>query len=259
MSSPKEAKPTIYEHKGQLEAVIRDPKGFKRLMKRTVCGECGVKCMQSRFGNVSALVLPSMINMFWCEKCGRLLCEKHRGQHTCEKQDAMDAKRRAMTAEEVRQEVEEAQQLKLQQEAEAAAAKKASDAEKASQYFEIKERRHTLASKAKIIANFIQDMALRAPAGNVRQELLVMAPVSLRICIELSNEIESPTVSFALRDDIWEETKRMYERAVEISGMQSMVEGQPLSLHNSWEPAPAPPMPPGGGGGGFDHGEGGGM
>lgn len=256
----------VYEKKSELEAVIRSPKGFKRLMKRTVCGECGVKgFMTSRFGNVSALVLPSMINMFWCESCGRLLCEKHRGLHTCERVDALAAKRRAMTAEEVRQEVEEAAQLKLQREVEAAAAKAESDARKASEYFEIKEKRHTLSAKAGHIASFIQSQAVRAPNGSAaKQELLDMQPVALRIRFELHNETESPTVNFALREDIWAEIKAMYLRAVQITGMVMTLDGGPLDVRNSWEPLPPAPEQQqpqqqqpgngghgGGGGGGF--------
>lgn len=230
-----------FEHKGQLEAVIRDPKLFKRLMKRTLCAECGVKCMQSRFGNVSALVLPSMIDMFWCSKCGRLLCEKHRGHHTCEKYDAMMAARRAMTAEEVRKEVAEAEQKKLQAEAEAEAEKAARDAEIASKYFAIKEQRKTIASKASHIASFIQRASLQAPAGSGRQELLESYSVANRISIELWNEVESPTVSYALREDVWDQIKDIYARAQEITGMQIVLEGAPLDVQNSWEVGRAPP------------------
>ena len=114
--------PAIYERKTEVETVLRS--AFKRFVKRTKCAQCGVKCMEKRFASSSTLIVQSMIDVcifynvfcflflflfcvyflqtFWCDKCGRVLCEKHRNQHTCERQDFLDAKRRSMTPDQVR-------------------------------------------------------------------------------------------------------------------------------------------------------------
>jgi len=86
----------------QVQAMLASPKAYKRFLKRTKCAQCGAKCMDKRFGPISALVVLSMIDSFWCSACGRLLCDKHRSLHTCEKQDFLNAKQRSKTAEQIK-------------------------------------------------------------------------------------------------------------------------------------------------------------
>jgi heterodisulfide reductase subunit A-like polyferredoxin len=85
-----------------VQAVLADPKAYKRFLKRTQCAQCGAKCMEKRFGAISPLVVGSMVDTFWCEHCGRLLCDKHRSLHTCERRDFLDAKQRNKTAAQIK-------------------------------------------------------------------------------------------------------------------------------------------------------------
>ena len=55
---------------------------FKKFCKKK-CGECGCVAFK-RFAKMSPLVVRARVGSLWCQKCGRLLCEAHRNQHSCE-------------------------------------------------------------------------------------------------------------------------------------------------------------------------------
>lgn len=87
------------------------------------------------------MMVSCMIDTFYCggaSGCGRLLCGKHRNQHTCERVDAVAAKRRAMTAEQIQVEVREKELLRAQREADAEAEKQAIAADQARGFAERK-------------------------------------------------------------------------------------------------------------------------
>jgi hypothetical protein len=97
--------------------------------------------MATRFKDSSSMMVGCMIDTFYCggpKGCGRLLCDKHRNQHTCERVDAIAAKKRAMTAEQIQAEVREKELLRTQQEAEAEAEKQAHLVEQAKGFAERK-------------------------------------------------------------------------------------------------------------------------
>jgi len=54
-----------YDAALQVEAVISDPKAYKKFVKRTKCAECGTKCMEKRFASSSALIVIAMVDTFW--------------------------------------------------------------------------------------------------------------------------------------------------------------------------------------------------
>jgi hypothetical protein len=43
---------------------------------------------------MSPLVVRARVGSLWCQKCGRLLCEAHRNQHSCEMELEELARRR---------------------------------------------------------------------------------------------------------------------------------------------------------------------
>jgi hypothetical protein len=110
-------------------------------VKRSKCAQCGVKSLATRFKDSSAMMVTCMIDTFYCggsSGCGRILCEKHRNQHTCERVDAIAAKRRAMTPEQIQAEVRAKEAEKFQREAEEEATKHALALEQARGFAERK-------------------------------------------------------------------------------------------------------------------------
>ena len=206
---------------------------FKKFTKKK-CGECGVACMK-RFASSSPMIVKPMLNTFWCKECGRLLCENHRQQHTCERVDAEKARKQAMTHEQVAEEVARAEMQKEIADAEAAALKRQQSEEASARYFEMKARRKILAGKSTHVANFVQNLSLQADGPN-QQELLELYTAASRINLRLWNEHETPSQS-GLAEDEWQRLCTIYDRACEVSGMQLTLDGQPFELHNSWETA----------------------
>lgn len=236
------------------------PDGFciftREEMEAKVSGEfkafCKLKCAQcqqratKRFEKSMSSVVKHMIETFWCPSCGRLLCERHRDTHTCEKFDAEKERMRRMTADEVKQQMIDAEERK---EAAAAALKdeERAKAEEANRrVVEMQNRRKTLAGKAQQVEKFLQSVARDAefPARMgkpAHEEILEMYTKVSRIALFLYNEMESPTVKGRTADEEWAELAEAYERARELTGMIIMHDGQPLSMRNSWDP-PDPPQ-----------------
>lgn len=215
---------------------------------------CKLKCAQcqqratKRFEKSMSFVVKNMIETFWCKSCGRLLCEKHRDSHTCEKFDAEKERLRKMTAEEVKQQMIDTEERK---EAAAAAAKdeERAKAEEANRkVVEMQNRRKTLAGKAQQVERFLQgvsrDVEFPQRMGKkAHEEILELYTKTSRIALFLYNEIESPTVKGRIADEEWAELKEAYERARELTGMVIMYDGQPLSMRNSWDPPEQPQNP----------------
>jgi cell division protein FtsB len=185
-------------------------------------------------------MVETMLDTFWCDKCGRITCEKHRSQHTCERQDFLAAKRRAMTVEQVAAEVAEKEHRRQQAEAEAEALKAAANRAISEGFLERKARRKLIASKSTHVANFLQRASIEAAPGRGKQELLELYTKASRANLALWNEVETPTVP-GLLDHVWAEVAAAYGRGSEVTGLQVRLEDGPLDLRNPWDPPPPQP------------------
>ena len=203
---------------------------FKKFCKKK-CGECGCLAFK-RFANSSPMVVKPMLDTFWCKDCGRLLCEAHRSQHTCERVDAEKARKQAMTYADIQREVTEAEQRREAEEAAAEALKRQQSEEAAQRYHVMKSRRKVIAGKSTNVANFVQQQSLRD--GPHQNELLELYQKANRINLRLWNEYESPSQK-GLAEDEWRELCAVYERTSALTGMVLTLDGQPFELRNSWE------------------------
>merc|ERR1719367_1781744 len=48
-----------------------------------------------------SFVVSKMLHSFWCPECGRVLCETHRHQHTCERLDQQKERNGHLTHEQL--------------------------------------------------------------------------------------------------------------------------------------------------------------
>lgn len=239
--------------KADLEAFVTGT--FKTFCKEK-CAECGAPATK-RFSTSMSFVVSKMLESFWCPECGRVLCEKHRYQHTCEKLDQQKARNKNLTHEQLAAQLAEAEALKqAAEDAKKAEARREAEALE-QQRLVRKDRRAMLARKAKCVEDFLQgflrDTDANAARGpRVRDELFDMYGRSKRLSLTLYNEYEHPSGPDLAEDD-WREVKTIYERAKELTGMFVTVEGQPLDMRNPWD---APEADPAGGaaGGAGDQG-----
>merc|ERR1711904_465710 len=141
---------------------------------------------------------------------GRVLCESHRYQHTCER---LDQKRKR----------------KDQRKLLAGKAKMVDD---------------FLQSMSRAAAENDSTPA-RPVRGAARDELFGLYERAKRLSLRLYNEYEEPTIP-GLPEEDWESVKTIYRRATELTGMFASVDGQPLDLRNPWDPPP-PQQEDGGG------------
>merc|ERR1719199_1902388 len=171
------------------------------------------------------MIIKSMSDQYWCRDCGRVLCDKHRFDHTCERVDAEKEKRKNMSPEALRQQMldsearnEAAELAKKDQER---AAMEIIEREKSNR----KAKRKILWTKAKHVENFIQQCA--RDKGNwpqrVHDELLELYPRASRISLALYNEFEHPSSQDVGGED-WEEMKRIHDRSREITRLIIMTE-----------------------------------
>lgn len=222
----------------ELEAFVSSkPKTFCKQR----CAECG-EYATKRFSGTSSFVVKSMLDTCWCSECGRLLCESHRHQHTCERIDQQKEKNRTLTHEQLRAQMEEAEALKAAMEEQQKSAQRAEAEAAEAQRQQRKEKRKILASKAKRVEDFLQAMS-RDTEMNLRpqrlDELLELYTRAKRISLTLYNEFEHPSHQGLAQDD-WDDVKAIYQRAVEITGRFAAVDGEPLDMRNYWDPPPAP-------------------
>merc|ERR1719181_2466400 len=96
--------------KEALDAFITEnKKGFLK----TPCAQCGGNAgLAKKYKETMAMIVKNMSDQFWCRDCGRVLCDKHRYSHTCERVDAEKEKRKNITHEELRQQLVDAEARK---------------------------------------------------------------------------------------------------------------------------------------------------
>lgn len=225
--------------KADLEAYVTNQ--FKTFCKEK-CVECG-KPATKRYSTSMSFVVSKMLESFWCNECGRVLCEKCRYQHTCERLDQQKERNKHLTHEQLAAQMAEAEALKQAAEDEKKAAARREAVAEEQQRLIRKDRRQVLARKAKCVEDFLQGISRDTDANaargpRARDELLELYTRAKRIALTLYNEFEHPTLP-GLADDDWESCKEIYARARELTGMFIMVEGQPLDMRNPWDPPPA--------------------
>jgi len=218
---------------------------FKKFCKKK-CGECGAAAFK-KYASVSPLVVRAQIGAFWCSKCGRLLCDAHRNQHTCEREDAEFARKRNQNVEDVRADLIKEAAAKEAADEVAAALKRAADEKKAALFHMWKDRRKHAAGVSTTVANMAQRWAVQAESGTRAQdELLELYTSCNRINLRLWNEVTQPTLPGAIDDEAYAALVANYDRARDLTGLVIVVEGIPLDTHLPWVPRPAPAeAPPG--------------
>ena len=60
----------------QVDAMLCADKFKKKFLKQK-CAECGVACTKT-YKTGGPLIARNMVDAFWCNSCGRILCPKHR-------------------------------------------------------------------------------------------------------------------------------------------------------------------------------------
>ena len=90
---------------------------------------------------MSPLVVRARVGSLWCQKCGRLLCEAHRNQHSCEMEMEELARRRRVDVDAIREGIKRQEEEKEQRAADADALKRAEAGAKAARYRMWKDRR----------------------------------------------------------------------------------------------------------------------
>ena len=101
---------------------------------------CGCVAFK-RFAKMSPLVVRARVGSLWCQKCGRLLCEAHRNQHSCEMEMEELARRRRVDVDAIREGIKRQEEEKEQRAADADALKRAEAGAKAARYRMWKDRR----------------------------------------------------------------------------------------------------------------------
>lgn len=226
--------------KDDLEAYVSGK--FKTFCKEK-CSECG-KPATKRFATSMSFVVSKMCDSFWCNECGRILCESCRYQHTCERLDQQKERNAKITHEVLAQQLFEAEAYKeMREEEQRAEGRKEKDAYEQERMVR-KERRKTMAMKAKNVEDFLQGItrdleAQEARSRLVREELLNFYPSAKRLALTLYNDFEHPA-SQGLLDEEWEEVKTIYTRASEIAHafVMDRESGMPLDMRNPWDPPP---------------------
>eukprot|EP00928_Gymnodinium_smaydae_P000633 TRINITY_DN10241_c0_g1_i1.p1 TRINITY_DN10241_c0_g1~~TRINITY_DN10241_c0_g1_i1.p1 ORF type:complete len:209 (-),score=63.49 TRINITY_DN10241_c0_g1_i1:56-682(-) len=195
-----------------------------------------------KYKDTMAMIVKQMSDQYWCNDCGRVLCDKHRYQHTCERIDAEKERNAKMTNEELRERMEREAALKLAAE-EAAKDEKRAEAEALERVnAERKGKRKLIAGKAQQVSGFLQQLARNpdiARRPRVQEELGELYTRANRIALTLYNEYETPSMP-GLAEDDWQALKETYERARELTGMVLVTEDGPFQLRNPWDPPPAP-------------------
>ncbi|CAK9007930.1 unnamed protein product [Durusdinium trenchii] len=236
--------------------ILKDKKAFMK----TKCAECAGSCgLAKKYKETMAVIVKSMMDpwqhslaaeqqskvteqdTFWCRDCGRVLCDTHRYQHTCERLDALKAKNDSWSMqallEQLREDEARKDALEAQVKAEQQRAAEKLEEEKSHR----KNQRKLLASKAKQVESFIQQRSrdkdgLR-PAAHAK--LLELYPRVKRLSLALYNQFEHPDSTQVGGPD-WEEVKEIYAEAREITGMIVMTEDGPLDMRNPWDPPEDP-------------------
>ncbi|CAE8682015.1 unnamed protein product [Polarella glacialis] len=226
--------------KADLEASVTGQ--FKTFCKEK-CAQCD-KPATKRFSTSMSFVVSKMLESFWCPECGRVLCESHRYQHTCERLDEQKERNKKITPEQLMERLAQAEALKQGYEAEQKAeARQVAEAQE-QQRLVRKDKRLTLAKKAGHVSNFLQGVLRDTDANELRgklvkDELFELFTRAKRIGLTLYNEYEHPSLP-ELAEDEWADIKEIYKRSRELTRMTIMVEGEHLDMKNPWDPPPPP-------------------
>mmetsp|Transcript_34958 Transcript_34958/g.105313 ORF Transcript_34958/g.105313 Transcript_34958/m.105313 type:complete len:270 (-) Transcript_34958:37-846(-) len=207
---------------------------FKKFCKKK-CGHCGAVAFK-RFSKISPLIVRAQIGSFWCQSCGRLLCEAHRNQHTCETEDAEFERKRRMDVGAIRDEIKRQEDAKDAAREAEAAEKRLLNEKKAAVWLAWKERRKHVAGISTSVANMVQRWAVQTDEGRVRDSLLELYTSSSRINLRLWNEVQAPEIRENVDVDAWARLSRNYARACDLTGLVVMVEGVPLDFALPWMP-----------------------
>mmetsp|Transcript_15270 Transcript_15270/g.40715 ORF Transcript_15270/g.40715 Transcript_15270/m.40715 type:complete len:260 (-) Transcript_15270:288-1067(-) len=226
--------------KADIQALVS--KEYKTFLKEK-CAECGKRATK-RFTDTMSLLVVDMLDSFWCPECGRVLCESHRHQHTCERLDQQKERNKHITKEQLQAEMAEAEARREAADEERRNAARRRAVEEDSQRQERKGRRLVLAQKARSVEGFLQGVSRDTDANERRgrratDELLELYTRARRISLTLYNEYEHPSLP-GLADEDWEGMKEIYARARELTGMHVMTEDGPLDMRNPWDPPPPP-------------------
>lgn len=217
--------------------ILKDKKAFLK----TKCAECGGSCgLAKKYKETMAVIIKSMMDTFWCRDCGRVLCDSHRYQHTCERLDALKERNAKITKEALLEQLREDEARKEAQEAAAKAEQRRAAERLEEAKSQRKNQRKLLAQKAKQVESFIQqrsrDTEGLRPA--VHNKLLDLYPRVKRLSLALYNQFEHPEGTEVGGSD-WEEVKEIYAEARELTGMIIMTEDGPLDMRNPWDPPEA--------------------
>ena len=132
---------------------------------------CGCVAFK-RFAKMSPLVVRARVGSLWCQKCGRLLCEAHRNQHSCEMEMEELERRRRVDVDAIREGIKRQEEEKEQRAADADALKRAEAGAKAARYRMWKDRRRHVAGISSSVASMVQRWSVQAEAGRKRDRLL---------------------------------------------------------------------------------------
>ena len=205
---------------------------FKKFCKKK-CGECGCVAFK-RFAKMSPLVVRARVGSLWCQKCGRLLCEAHRNQHSCEMEMEELARRRRVDVDAIREGIKRQEEEKEQRAADADALKRAEAGAKAARYRMWKDRRRHVAGISSSVASMVQRWSVQADAGRKRDRLLDIYTSCNRINLRLWNEVSQPEILSDVDMDAWKRLCRNYADACALTGMVILVEGVELDLRLPW-------------------------
>lgn len=234
LREPGSSSSSIFTKEELEEFITKDKKAFLK----TVCAECGGSCgLAKKYKETMAAIVKNMLDNFWCRDCGRVLCDTHRYQHTCEVIDAAKEKNAKITKEALLQQLADDEARKEAAEA-AAKAERLRAAEILEQEkSQRKAKRKILAQKAKQVEHFIQQRS-RDTTGlseSKKNQLLELYPKASRISLSLYNQFEHPDSTEVGGQD-WEDIKEIYVKARELTGMIIMTEDGPLDMRNPWDP-----------------------
>merc|ERR1719245_813259 len=155
-----------------------------------------------------SVVVVNMLDSFWCPECGRVLCEPHRFQHTCERLDQQKEKNKHITHEQLAAQIAEAEALKAAAEEEKRNEARRIAVAEEEKRLERKNRREILARKASAVEDFLQGISRDTVANErrgtrVTEELFELYTRAKRISLTLYNEYEHPTLP-GLADEDWQ-------------------------------------------------------
>ena len=140
MSANEEASPTKPKLYSEEEVKkLLSSENYKKFCKKK-CGQCNAAAFK-KYTKMSPLVVRAQIGSFWCKECGRLLCEAHRNQHSCEMEMEELARRRRVDVDAIREGIKRQEEEKEQRAADADALRRAEAGAKAARYRMWKDRR----------------------------------------------------------------------------------------------------------------------